>query len=99
MVVAKVGDQSTFQVRMSYSMKVRSVPILARTEDSDMLKRTEEMVSVDVGKERSEIGALLNMIALKLRHVQNNELTWFRPMFVRCWNAVANNLSGGDLLS
>ena len=79
MVVGKVGDQarsfdciritirlSALPVRMSYNVKVRSVPILARTEDSDMLKRTEEMVSVDVGKERSEIGALLQMVALKV---------------------------------
>lgn len=69
--MGKVGDQarafecicimirlSAFPVRMSYNVKVRSVPILARTEASDMLNRTEVIVSVDVGKERSEMGAL-----------------------------------------
>ena len=87
MVVGKVGDQarsfdciciiirlSAFPVRMSYNVKVRSVPILARTEDSDMLKRTEEIVSVDVGKERSDIGALLHIFKLELRHKTLNSL-------------------------
>lgn len=75
--MGKVGDQanafdcicitirlSAFPVRMSYNVKVRSVPILASTEDSDILKRTEVMVSVDVGKERSEMGALLKSSCL-----------------------------------
>ena len=70
--MGKVGDQasafdricitirlSAFPVRMSYKVKVRSVPVLATTEDSDIMKRREVIVSVDVGKERSEIGALL----------------------------------------
>lgn len=70
--MGKVGDQdrefdcicitirfSAFPVRMSYNVKVRSVPILASTEDSDILKRTDVIVSVDVGKVRSEMGAFL----------------------------------------
>jgi len=72
MVVGKVGDHerafncicitirlSALPVRISYRVKVRSVPVLARTEDSDMLKRTEVMVSVEVGNERFDKGALL----------------------------------------
>ena len=75
MAVGKVGDQarefdricitirlSALPVRMSYSVKVRSVPKLARTEDSDILKRTEVIVSIDVGNERSEMGALLKSV-------------------------------------
>ena len=73
MVVGNVGDHanafdcicmtirlSAFPVRMSYRVKVRSVPILASTDDSDMLKRTEVMVSVEVGKDRFEMGVLLS---------------------------------------
>jgi len=73
MVVGNVGDHanafdcicmtirlSALPVRMSYRVKVRSVPILASTDDSDMLKRTEVMVSVEVGKDRFEMGVLLS---------------------------------------
>lgn len=79
--MGKVGDQakefdricitirlSAFPVRMSYNVKVRSVPILARTEDSDILKRTDVMVSIDVGKERSDMGALLKSTVLNSNH-------------------------------
>ena len=50
---------SAFPVRMSYKVNVRSEPILARTEDSDRLNRTAEMVSVEVGKVRFDMAALL----------------------------------------
>ena len=50
---------------MSYKVNVRSEPILARTEDSDRLNRTAEMVSVEVGKVRFDMAALL-------RHDQMN---------------------------
>lgn len=52
--------RSAFPVRMSYNVNVRSEPILARTDGSLRLKRTEVMVSVDVGKVKSDIGALLD---------------------------------------
>lgn len=51
--------RSALPVRMSYNVNVRSEPMLASTEDSDKLKRTAEMVSVEVGKVRFEMGALL----------------------------------------
>ena len=44
---------------MSYNVNVRSEPILARTDDSERLKRTAEIVSIDVGKVRLDMGALL----------------------------------------
>lgn len=44
---------------MSYSVNVRSEPTLARTEVSLRLNRTAVMVSVEVGKVRLDIGALL----------------------------------------
>lgn len=50
---------SAFPVRISYKVKVRSELMLARTEDSLMLKRTDVIVSVDVGNVRFEMGALL----------------------------------------
>jgi hypothetical protein len=40
--------RSALPVRMSYSVKLRSEPMLARTLDSDKLKRREVIVSVDV---------------------------------------------------
>jgi len=49
---------SAFPVRISYSVKVRSEPMLARTEDSLRLNRTLVIVSVEVGKVRFEMGAL-----------------------------------------
>ena len=50
---------SAFPVRISYSVNVRSEPILARTDDSARLNFTAEIVSVEVGKVRLDIGALL----------------------------------------
>ena len=50
---------SAFPVRMSYKVNVRSEPMLARTDDSAILKRTDVIVSVEVGKIRFETGALL----------------------------------------
>lgn len=40
-------------------MNVRSEPILAKTDASDKLKRTAEIVSVDVGNVRFDMAALL----------------------------------------
>lgn len=51
--------RSALPVRMSYSVNVRSEPILASTEDSDRLNRTAVMVSVEVGNVRFEMAALL----------------------------------------
>ena len=51
--------RSAFPVRMSYSVKVRSDPTLARTDASDELNLTEVIVSVEVGNVRFEIGAVL----------------------------------------
>ena len=51
--------RSAFPVRMSYRVKVRSDPILARTDASDKLNRTDVIVSVEVGNVRFEIGAVL----------------------------------------
>lgn len=51
--------RSALPVRMSYKVKVRSEPTLARMDDSLRLKRTASMVSVDVGKVRLDIAALL----------------------------------------
>ena len=51
--------RSAFPVRISYSVNVRSDPMLARTDDSLKLNRTAVIVSVDVGKVRLDIGALL----------------------------------------
>lgn len=51
--------RSAFPVRISYSVKVRSDPTLARTDGSDRLNLTEVIVSVDVGNVRFEIGAVL----------------------------------------
>src|SRR5258708_4210619 len=113
MAVGKVGDQarefdricitirlSALPVRMSYSVKVRSVPKLARTEDSDILKRTEVIVSIDVGNERSEMGALLKSVVLEILYVQKFELTSFHPKFARRWKQLRIlGLSGGGLLS
>ena len=53
--------RSAFPVRMSYNVKVRSEPILARTDDSLRLKRMAVIVSVEVGKVIFEIGALLQV--------------------------------------
>jgi hypothetical protein len=44
---------------MSYKVNVRSDPMLARTDDSAMLKRTDVIVSVEVGNVKFETGALL----------------------------------------
>ena len=61
--------RSAFPVRMSYNVNVRSEPMLARTDDSLRLKRTAVIVSVDVGKVKLDIGALLSRCMHKmLRH-------------------------------
>jgi hypothetical protein len=114
MVVGKVGDQarefdrmcitirlSAFPVRMSYKVKVRSVPKLARTEASDILKRTEVMVSVDVGKERSEIGALLKSVVLAITiRLETLIPTSFHPKLARRWKQLRMmDLSDDGLLS
>ncbi len=52
--------RSAFPVRISYNVNVRSEPMLARTDGSLRLKRTAVIVSVDVGKVRLDIGALLD---------------------------------------
>lgn len=52
--------RSAFPVRMSYRVKVRSDPTLARMDASDKLNRTEVIVSVEVGKVRLEIGTVLS---------------------------------------
>jgi hypothetical protein len=54
-----ITRRSAFPVRMSYNTKVRSEPMLAKTDDSLRLKRTAVISSVDVGKVRFRIGALL----------------------------------------
>jgi hypothetical protein len=51
--------RSALPVRISYKQKERSEPMEARIEVSLRLKRTEVTVSVDVGRVRLEIGALL----------------------------------------
>lgn len=51
--------RSAFPVRISYRVNVRSEPMLARTDDSERLKRTDVIVSAEVGKDRFVIGALL----------------------------------------
>ena len=50
---------SAFPVRMSYKVNVRSEPMLARTDGSAILKRTDVIDSVEVGNVRFETGALL----------------------------------------
>lgn len=55
--------RSAFPVRISYSVNVLSEPMLASTDDSLILKRTELIVSVDVGKVRFDTGALLKKIS------------------------------------
>lgn len=47
---------SAFAVRISYSVKVLSVPVVASTEDSDQLNFRAVILSVDVGKLRVDIG-------------------------------------------
>ena len=56
--------RSALPVRMSYKVKVRSEPILASTDDSARLNLMAEMVSVEVGNVRLDIGALLGEIKL-----------------------------------
>lgn len=93
--------RSAFPVRMSYKVNVLSEPILARTEDSARLNRIADMVSVEVGKVRSEIGALLQK---ELRRANNEPrsrlLTSFHPIFgryLRRWQI--RDLNDGDLLN
>ena len=54
-----ITRRSALPVRISYSVKVLSEPILAKTDDSERLNLTAEIVSVDVGNVRFDIGALL----------------------------------------
>ena len=54
-----ITRRSALPVRISYNVKVLSDPILASTEDSARLNFTAETVSVEVGKVRFDIGALL----------------------------------------
>ena len=54
-----ITRRSALPVRISYSVKVLSEPMLARTDDSERLNLTAEIVSVDVGNVRFDIGALL----------------------------------------
>ena len=65
--------RSAFPVRMSYSVKVRSEPMLARTDDSLRLKRMAVIVSVEVGKVIFEIGALLQVKMLTTRMRRKND--------------------------
>jgi hypothetical protein len=51
--------RSALPVRISYSVKVRSEPMLAKMDDSLRLKRTAVIVSVEVGNVRLDMGALL----------------------------------------
>ena len=77
--------RSALPVRMSYSVNVRSEPMLAKTLDSDMLKRTEVIVSVDVGNVRLDIGELLGLG--RLANIELNVtdfLTLSRPRFELC---------------
>lgn len=72
--------RSAFPVRISYRVNVRSEPMLASTEDSARLKRTADIVSMDVGKVRLDIGALL--LAQQLVELLNQKttvLTSFHP--------------------
>jgi hypothetical protein len=55
--------RSAFPVRISYNVNVLSEPMLASTDDSLILKRTDVIVSVDVGKVRFDTGALLEKIS------------------------------------
>jgi len=59
--------------------------VLASTDDSERLNRTEVMVSVDVGKDKFEMGALLQTFR-QTRHANNAEKrTSFRPIFAQYW--------------
>ena len=77
--------RSAFPVRMSYRVNVRSEPMLARTDGSAALKRTLVIVSVEVGKVRFEMGALLNRCQRARSQALTVIPTWFRPILVRCW--------------
>lgn len=51
--------RSALPVRTSYNVQVRSDPTLASTLDSLGLNLTEVIVSVDAGKDKFAIGAVL----------------------------------------
>ena len=53
--------RSAFPVRISYSVNVRSEPVVANTEDSDRLNFKAVIVSVDVGNVRFMIADVLEM--------------------------------------
>lgn len=59
MLTCMITLRSAFPVRISYRVKVRSDPTVARTDASDKLNRTQVIVSVEVGNVRLEIGAVL----------------------------------------
>jgi hypothetical protein len=63
--------RSALPVRMSYNVKVRSEPTLARTEASLRLNRTLDTVSVDVEKVRFATGALLLLLIGPLDRDEN----------------------------
>ena len=76
--------RSAFPVRISYSVNVLSEPILASTDDSDMLKRTAETVSEEVGKVRFEMAALLQDRQREFAVDKVREHTLFHPIFAQC---------------
>ena len=95
--------RSAFPVRISYNVNVLSEPMLASTDDSLMLKRTEAMVSVDVGKVRFDTGALLEKIScvrVFLLNFQGNWQTLSHPISELCWMLWQREvLFGDDLLN
>lgn len=80
---------------------MRSEPVLARTDDSDMLKRTEVMVSEEVGNVRLEMGVLLqNSVRWASSYKDARKHTWFRPisaLYLKQWQRVGRY--GDGLLS
>lgn len=65
LITCMTTRRSAFPVRISYSVKVRSEPILASTEDSARLNLIAEIVSVEVGNVRLDIGALLCKVSFQ----------------------------------
>ena len=76
--------RSALPVRISYNVNVRSEPILASTDASERLNFTAEIVSVEVGKVRLEMGALLGGVLVHDMSVGTRmlERTSSRPIFV-----------------
>jgi hypothetical protein len=112
-MVGRVGDQeraferncmttrrSALPVRMSYRVNVRSEPTLARTDGSARLNRTEDTVSLEVGKVRFDTGADLSTGQQCTMSIQLESRTLFRPRSVQCWRRWRRvGRSGGDQLS